>query len=106
EPWDEPKTWLKFYVRRFFRIAPLYYVLLAVFFLTGPAMAGCREGLAQYFPDTANDPDRYLDRSFENIAMHVSFLFGLSKTYVVRTTMPDWSISLEMQFYWAFPFLM
>jgi peptidoglycan/LPS O-acetylase OafA/YrhL len=106
EPWEEPKTWLKFYIRRFFRIAPLYYFLLAVFFLLGPAMAGWREGIAQYYPDTSKDLIRYLDRGLMNIAMHVSFLFGLSKTYVVRTTMPDWSIALEMQFYWAFPFLM
>ena len=35
EPWGEPKTWFKFYVRRFFRIAPLYYVLLFVFFCLG-----------------------------------------------------------------------
>jgi peptidoglycan/LPS O-acetylase OafA/YrhL len=106
EPWEKPRTWLKFYVRRFFRIAPLYYVLLAVFFLLGPMIAHCREGIVPYFPDTATDSVRFLDRSLQNIAMHVSFLFGLSKTYVVRTVMPDWSISVEMQFYWAFPFLM
>src|SRR5438477_6188480 len=26
EPWDAPHTWAKFWLRRFFRIAPLYYV--------------------------------------------------------------------------------
>lgn len=106
EPWEAPSTWIKFYIRRFFRIAPLYYVLLAFFFLIGTQMAAWRMGLADHFSDTYNDPVRFLDRSWHNILMHVTFLYGLSKDYVTRTTMPDWSITLEMQFYWAFPFLM
>ena len=105
EPWGEPRTWLKFYVRRFFRIAPLYYALLLFFFVIGPQIAEWRMGLAFHFNDTYTDPIRFLDRTWQNILMHVSFLFGLSKMYVVRTVMPDWSISVEMQFYWAFPFL-
>lgn len=106
EPWTSPSTWKKFYIRRFFRIAPLYYALLFTFFLLGPHMAEWRNGLAVHFPDTEADPIRFLDRGWANIFMHVTFLFGLLKTYVVRTTMPDWSITLEMQFYLAFPFLM
>ena len=30
EPWTAPDTWRIFWVRRFFRIAPLYYVCLAL----------------------------------------------------------------------------
>jgi peptidoglycan/LPS O-acetylase OafA/YrhL len=33
EPWQSPRTWLIFYIRRFFRIAPLYYSLLIPSFL-------------------------------------------------------------------------
>lgn len=106
EPWGRPSTWIKFYIRRFFRIAPLYYFLLLMFFLIGPQMAEWRMGLAYHFHDTYTDPVRFLDRSWQNILIHVTFLYGLSKDYVTRTTMPDWSITLEMQFYWAFPFLM
>lgn len=106
EPWGRPSTWIKFYIRRFFRIAPLYYFLLVFFFLIGTQMAAWRMGLAYHFNDTYTDPVRFLDRSWQNILMHVTFLYGLSKDYVTRTTMPDWSITLEMQFYWAFPFLM
>ncbi|MBL8013241.1 MAG: acyltransferase [Candidatus Omnitrophica bacterium] len=106
EPWGAPKTWFKFYVRRFFRIAPLYYFLLVAFFAWGPAMAQWRLQLAEIFPETYTDPFRFLDYSWQNILAHFTFVYGLFKSYAVRTTMPDWSITLEMQFYWAFPFLM
>jgi peptidoglycan/LPS O-acetylase OafA/YrhL len=35
EPWSEAGSWLKFWTRRFFRIAPLYYILLIVSLLLG-----------------------------------------------------------------------
>src|SRR6516225_9730682 len=38
EPWSKPGTWLKFWARRFFRIAPLYYVMLAMALAAGPAL--------------------------------------------------------------------
>ena len=30
EPFDRPQTWLIFWLRRFFRLAPLYYTMLVV----------------------------------------------------------------------------
>ena len=106
EPWEQPSTWMTFWTRRFFRIAPLYYLLLAIALLLGPFIGEAREVLAQIVPDTATPPARYFDRSPDNILAHVSFFFGFLPHYSFRTPLPDWSIGLEMSFYALFPFLM
>ncbi len=106
EPWESPLTWKKFYVRRFFRIAPLYYVLLAVFWFAGPALGEYRKDISHIYETVNPLESRYSDRSLANILWHVSFLFGASPKYSFHSPMPDWSIGLEMQFYLVFPFLM
>lgn len=106
EPWTDPGTWFRFWVRRFFRIAPLYYVLLAVAMLAGNWIGDWRDVIASVHPDTATAVSRYTDQSALNWLTHLSFAFGLSPSYSFRTALPDWSIGLEMQFYLVFPFLM
>jgi peptidoglycan/LPS O-acetylase OafA/YrhL len=90
QPWESPKTWYNFYIRRFFRIAPLYYVLIVpalIFFNQDPG-------------------DGSLKSQIIYILAHVTFAFGLTPKYSASLVIPDWSLSLEMQFYLAFPFLM
>lgn len=110
EPWMEPDTWKTFWVRRFFRIAPLYYACLAVALIFGPELWQARLDAASIYPggvaEQARYADRYLDQSLTNILMHVSFVFGATWTHNFRTALPDWSIGLEMQYYLFFPFLM
>jgi peptidoglycan/LPS O-acetylase OafA/YrhL len=106
EPWESPKTWYLFWARRFFRIAPLYYVVLALALTMGPYLGEQRSAIAAYWPYTATSMSRYSNHTLENIAMHVTFLFGLLPGFSFETPLPDWSIGLEMQFYAAFPFLM
>jgi len=106
EPWEAKSTFATFWLRRFFRIAPLYYVLLFVALALGPWVGDWRDAIAQQWPETATSPARYDDQSLVNILMHVSFLFGAFPEYAFRTPLPDWSIGLEMSFYFAFPFLM
>ena len=106
EPWEAPRTWLTFWSRRYFRIAPVFYVLLAIALACGPWLGEWRHQIAAAFPRSATLPERYLDRSAENIASHVTFLFGALPRLSFNTPLPDWSIGLEMQFYAAFPFLM
>lgn len=106
EPWNEPDTWLRFWTRRFFRIAPLYYVALAVAIAIGPWLGDARHAIAEIVPASATEDLRYFDQSLTNVLMHVSFLFGLSPAYHFRSALPDWSIGLEMQYYALFPFLM
>jgi peptidoglycan/LPS O-acetylase OafA/YrhL len=110
EPWTEPSSWKVFWIRRFFRIAPLYYVCLAAAIYFGPDLWEARLRAASAMPgsmaETLSYSGRYLDQSLTNVLMHVSFLFGMTSTHNFRTALPDWSIGLEMQFYAFFPFLM
>jgi len=106
EPWDSVDTGIRFWQRRFFRIAPLYYVLLAIALLLGPWLGEFRDAIAAVWPRTATAPERYLDQSLLNLLAHASFVFGATPEFAFRTALPDWSIGLEMQFYLAFPFLM
>jgi len=82
---------IDFYVRRFFRIAPLYYVLLTIAFL----------GQSHF-----NQMQNYAAINFPNLAAHYTFFFGFLPQYSSSNMLPDWSIGLEMQFYLIFPFLM
>lgn len=106
EPWESAGTWYIFWVRRFFRIAPLYYVLLVAALLAGPYLGQMREQIAALWPNTATSASRYHDASLGNILSHLSFVFGAVPKYSFETPLPDWSIGLEMQFYLAFPFMM
>ena len=95
-----------FYTRRFFRIAPLYYVILIPAFIFNNYLGDCREIIGTFFPKSVTDMDRYHDSSILNIFMHITFLFGLFPQYSFNTPLPDWSIGLEMQFYAVFPLMM
>ena len=52
------------------------------------------------------DPHRRRNQFTLHVFSHITFLFGLSPELHRSTSLPDWSISLEMQFYALFPFLM
>jgi peptidoglycan/LPS O-acetylase OafA/YrhL len=108
EPLAKPATWLTFYTRRFFRIAPLYYVVLIALVALLPWI---RQGYGVLWSDYATqlhgssyDPS-HAGVGPWNFAAHVSFVFGLIPKLISSTLLPDWSLSLEMQFYLAFPFL-
>jgi peptidoglycan/LPS O-acetylase OafA/YrhL len=100
EPWQSWTTWARFWARRFFRIAPVYYLLLAVALLLNPWL---RSWIAFVNMEAGGDVGPHLDLR-ANIALHASFLFGMIPEYSYGTSaLPDWSIGLEMQFYVAFP---
>lgn len=106
EPWESFTTWRSFWIRRFFRISPAYYVILTVALLAEPYIGEARTAIASIWPATATADSRYLDRSVGNIVAHLTYTFGAIPKYAFNTPLPDWSIGLEMQFYVVFPFLM
>lgn len=106
EPWQSSRTTYQFWLRRFFRIAPLYYPVLLVALTVGPELGHFRHEIAQVWPSTGTAPSRYSDQGIDNALMHFSFLFSFVPHYAFRTALPDWSIGLEMQFYLFFPLIM
>jgi peptidoglycan/LPS O-acetylase OafA/YrhL len=99
-----------FWMKRFFRIAPVYYVLLIFTFAIAGAYCHGFAILEQFSPFSwlkAYDPARML-RGFtaKNFLPHATFVFGFIPRYASSTFMPDWSIGLEMQFYAVFPGLL
>lgn len=109
EPFTKPSSWLRFYVRRYFRLAPAYYVaLFAAVVLAGPFLGGYAELRAlnpEHWGSSNTHNTALYSFNAANIISHVTFVFGLIPKYVSSTGLPDWSLGLEMQFYLIFPLL-
>ena len=109
EPLSEVKNWLRFWARRYFRVAPAYYLsLIVVVLFSGPFLDGYQQLIHLAYGNALEGSDydpATIHYSAFNILMHLSFLFGLSPAYAASTYLPDWSLSLEMQFYFVFPAL-
>ncbi|WP_420139770.1 acyltransferase family protein [Sphingomonas sp.] len=105
EDWSLPRVWATFWARRFFRLSPVYFVLLAIALMVGKAIYADRLLIDSFVGGAVQAPERYTDGSATNVFMHLTYLFGLVPSYAYRTPLPDWSLGLEMQFYLAFPFV-
>lgn len=102
EPLRDPHTWIRFYIRRFFRIAPLYYLLFLIAFLFSAPLAEMAKELGG-----SHSAGQTQDRSvLLNWLTHLTFTFGLFPSWSSSNTLPDWSLSLEMQFYAFFPLML
>jgi exopolysaccharide production protein ExoZ len=82
---------LPFYIRRFFRIAPMYYLSMPLFLWVrgfGPSI---------YAPDGVG---------WRHIAMAATFTHGFMPDTITSVVPGSWSIADEMMFYAIFPLLM
>jgi len=107
------RTTLDFYISRFFRIAPLFYFLLIICFFSLNSLSEMTNFNSKQIPppwivDLENyHPNKSWDFSSINwVALHTTFLFGLVPGMENSSPLPEWSLSLEMQFYFIFPLLL
>ncbi len=109
EPMDAWRTAARFWARRFFRIAPVYYLFLGVIYLFWDSYAGGLATLQEAAPERWARLPEYQPVHYHvdwlNTLIHATFLFGLLPAYAASNLSADWSIGLEMQFYAAFPLL-
>jgi len=94
-----------FYLRRLFRIVPLYYLLLTVAFLSNDYFSRIIHFINGHVTNSNLFSSMVDWANAKNMFMHYSFLFGLFPGYSDKSLLPDWSISLEMQFYLIFPLI-
>jgi len=108
---DLLRSGLVFFGKRYFRIAPAYYVSLFAAFLLGARFLDGYSFLRQLSPEKWTwpgneifDPQR-MSYTVGNLLSHLTFAFGLSPQGSFSSFLPDWSLGLEMQFYAIFPIL-
>ena len=80
----------KFILKRFFRIAPLFYILIIVYYYC------LGLDLSSYSTNKVSD--------FVHILLHYSFLFGFLPETMVSIIPPAWSIFVEVVCYILFAF--
>ncbi|TSD67604.1 acyltransferase [Inquilinus sp. KBS0705] len=89
---NEKKTVRNYFIRRFFRIAPLYYIAI-VYYLWQDGF-GPRYWLG-------NDPSI----SLGNIISNFTFTHGFSPYWIASLVPGGWSVAIEVAFYCLVPFL-
>ncbi|QHD70734.1 acyltransferase family protein (plasmid) [Sphingobium yanoikuyae] len=88
---EEPHPVSSFYIRRVFRIAPLYYVGILLYFLI--------DSMWPFFPTVKSV------YTFGNVLANLLFVHGFVPDAYNRVVLGGWSIAAEMSFYLLFPLM-
>jgi peptidoglycan/LPS O-acetylase OafA/YrhL len=91
----EKKSVLKFYIRRYFIIAPLYYVGIIIYFVSSI--------ITNYYKSGSANPD--LQYTIKNVLSNITFTHSFYPPAFNNIVPGGWSIGTEMAFYLIFPLL-
>lgn len=104
---------VNFWCSRLFRLAPAFYFLLIVAFLVLGPLTQMHNDASRALPPpwitnaATYDPDPHWNFSNPTwIVSHLTFVFGMIPGMENSSPIPEWSLSLEMQFYMLLPILM
>lgn len=84
-----------FYLRRFFRIAPLYYVGIVIYYIVFKVPLLNQHGLLE----------NYMSFGKKNVLLNILFLHSFNSRAYNFVVPGGWSIGTEMMFYIMFPFI-
>lgn len=109
EPFNSRKTHAKFWLRRFFRLYPVYLIAVVVAFIFYVPLAKLNAENLVYFTGS-NVTQWGTVRSIEqptvpDLISHIFLIHGLVPQYYGSILGVTWSLSLEAQFYALFPFI-
>lgn len=109
EPYSSSETFKNFWLRRIFRLYPVYILAIVAAFITFVPCAELNRQNLIFF--TGSDVSQWgtvrsvVQPSYTDFFAHAFMVHGLIPHYFDSLLGVAWSLSLEMQFYFIFPFL-
>lgn len=94
---------LRFYTRRFFRIAPSFYLAIALYVIFRGFYIESLARCSDVFGSVSAIPGLGAEVGWRSVLWNVLFVHGFWPDEATKIFGPAWSLSLEMQFYLVAP---